>query len=59
MKLERNDYSWRRLALESAARMAEHDALPQEFRELSNERGIVYAREEYIKRQTSDFFGFS
>jgi hypothetical protein len=42
---ERTEYSWDRLAVEASARMAEHDALSPDLREVSNEHGIAVARE--------------
>jgi hypothetical protein len=52
----RNDHSWQRLALEAAARMAEHDALPDDLRALSNDKGIAAARDVAEKRITKQAF---
>ena len=53
----RTEYSWNQLALEAAARMSEHDALPKAYRDVSNEHGVAYAREALTARQTYDFMG--
>ena len=53
----RTEYSWDRLATEAAARMAEHDALPPDLREVSNECGIAVAREANVQRQSQAFMG--
>jgi hypothetical protein len=58
MNLTRNDYSWQRLELEAAARMAEHDALPYDLRQVSNDDGIAVAREAASRRATKEVFGW-
>ncbi len=49
----RTQESWDRLFLESAGRMAEHDGFPRELRDVSNDEGLLMARD--IAATQNDF----